>query len=172
MPISVLSLPRVRALSRFETDTLFRLRRADRVAALISIANPGAEEPWFVEAAAERIPVLRVEMTDRGRGERGAPREGEVAEIVDFLREVLPALGPEDVLLVHCKMGVSRSTAVAVLAWALLRPRADPETLAQLVLMDRPVARPNRWILELGAPMVGRREGELLEVADIIEGEP
>jgi predicted protein tyrosine phosphatase len=64
-------------------------------------------------------------------------------------------------LLVHCHMGISRSSAATFLLLAQARPdRAAGELLAEIVRI-RPHAWPNLRIVELGDAMMAR-DGELI----------
>jgi predicted protein tyrosine phosphatase len=64
-------------------------------------------------------------------------------------------------LLVHCHMGISRSSAATFLVLAQARPdRAASELLAEIVRI-RPHAWPNLRLVELGDAMMAR-DGELI----------
>lgn len=64
-------------------------------------------------------------------------------------------------LLVHCQMGISRSSAATFLLLAQARPdRTAAELLAEVVRI-RPPAWPNLRIVELGDAMMAR-DGELI----------
>lgn len=151
-------LPAIYIYSRPETDELFRLKRTGNVLAMISIGDRDQGDPWFLEEACEQgIEVLRLEFDDVDEGDRNAPDEEDVQYIVDFIREMLPRLEQESgILLIHCEAGISRSGASAALAWMMALPEASPEEVAALLLEDRPGVWPNAFMLEMGAPLVGK----------------
>lgn len=94
--------------------------------------------------------------------ERMAPVDRHLEQVLAFGRHLSAEAGAEDHLLVHCHMGVSRSTAAMTLILAQARPdRPAAEALAEVVRI-RPQAWPNLRMLEIGGDMLGRRQ-ELLE---------
>jgi predicted protein tyrosine phosphatase len=65
-------------------------------------------------------------------------------------------------ILIHCEAGVSRSSATALIMYAYwLGPGREPEAMGR-VLSQRPVAIPNRRMVEL-ADRILDRGGRLLE---------
>jgi predicted protein tyrosine phosphatase len=56
-------------------------------------------------------------------------------------------------------MGVSRSTAAAILLLAQRDPGRDPEDIVGQIVRARPQAWPNLRILEIGDEMLGRGGG-------------
>jgi len=59
-------------------------------------------------------------------------------------------------LLVHCHMGVSRSTAAMAIVLALCHPDEDEETIFSRVLQTRPHAWPNSLMVELADNLLAR----------------
>jgi predicted protein tyrosine phosphatase len=88
-----------------------------------------------------------------------APQPRHVEEIISFGREVLR--DPEALrhLLVHCHMGISRSTASMSLMLAQAQPDRPARHILHQVLAIREQAWPNLRILEIGEKMLGR-DGE------------
>lgn len=88
-----------------------------------------------------------------------APQPRHVEEIISFGREILR--DPEALrhLLVHCHMGVSRSTASMSLMLAQAQPHRSARHILHQVLAIRDQAWPNLRILEIGEKMLGR-DGE------------
>jgi len=65
-------------------------------------------------------------------------------------------------VLVHCEAGVSRSSATALIMYACwLGPGYEHEAMAR-VLAQRPIAAPNRRMVEIADRLLGR-EGRLME---------
>jgi len=67
-------------------------------------------------------------------------------------------------LLVHCHLGVSRSTASMMLLLAQARPEAPAQEIAAEIVRVRPIAWPNLRMLTLGDALLGR-QGTLVEAA-------
>ena len=59
-------------------------------------------------------------------------------------------------LLVHCHMGISRSTAAMAILLAICHPDADEETIFSRVLQTRPHAWPNSLMVELADNLLAR----------------
>src|SRR5271169_6561970 len=67
------------------------------------------------------------------------PGEKHVAELLDFVRE-WDRRAP---LVVHCYMGISRSTASAFASVCALNPKRDEISIAQALRRASPTATPN-----------------------------
>jgi predicted protein tyrosine phosphatase len=59
-------------------------------------------------------------------------------------------------LLVHCHMGISRSTAAMAILLAICHPDEDEETIFSRVLQARPHAWPNSLMVELADNLLAR----------------
>jgi predicted protein tyrosine phosphatase len=59
-------------------------------------------------------------------------------------------------LLVHCHMGISRSTAAMAILLAICHPDEDEETIFSRVLQTRPDAWPNSLMVELADNLLAR----------------
>ena len=59
-------------------------------------------------------------------------------------------------LLVHCHMGVSRSTAAMATLIAMVRPSEDEDRIAERLLNIRPQAWPNLRMIEFADDLLGR----------------
>lgn len=94
--------------------------------------------------------------------ERMAPMDRHLERVLAFGQRLVAEAGPDHHLLVHCHMGISRSTAAMTLILTQARPdRPAVEALAEVVRI-RPQAWPNMRMLEIGGDILGRRR-ELLE---------
>jgi predicted protein tyrosine phosphatase len=82
-----------------------------------------------------------------------------VQRLLVFGREVGET--PEAHLLVHCRSGVSRSTAAAALILMQANPEWPASASLDAVAPIRPRAWPNLLILELGEALLGRN-GEIV----------
>lgn len=87
-----------------------------------------------------------------------APQKRHVEEIIAFGREVLRDSEALRHLLVHCHMGVSRSTASMSLMLAQAQPDRPARHILHQVLAIREQAWPNLRILEIGEKILGRND--------------
>jgi predicted protein tyrosine phosphatase len=91
------------------------------------------------------------------------PTPGHVDEILRFGRELAAEAGNASArhLLVHCHMGISRSTAAMVALLAQIDPREDEDRLFERVRQIRPQAWPNSLMIGFADDILGR-EGRLV----------
>ncbi len=81
------------------------------------------------------------------------PGEEHVAELIRFVRR-WDRRAP---LVVHCYMGISRSTASAYAAVCALNPQRNEATIAQALRQASPTATPNIRIVTLADRLLGPR---------------
>ena len=82
----------------------------------------------------------------------GEPRDGLSPPTREHMVELLGFLADWDQradLLIHCWMGISRSTAAAAIALAQRDPNGDMEALAQRLRAASPMATPNPLMISL-----------------------
>jgi predicted protein tyrosine phosphatase len=132
-------------LSLAEADKLTRMDR--RFWNVVSIHGPG-ESPAPL-AQAKRVHYACFDDTEQEGPNAWCQyaRAEDLAEVFQFMESV----GREP-LLIHCVMGISRSTAVA-LALICRRLTGQPDLHDKAVdclLRVRPIASPNRLVLRLG----------------------
>jgi predicted protein tyrosine phosphatase len=127
------------------------------VSHVLSILDPAAPQPpafgSFVEH--ERVELRFDDVIDE-LPDRVVPSRHHVEQILAFGRDLM-ATPPSDAhLLVHCHMGISRSTAAMtlILAQACL-DRSGSEILGE-ILRIRDRAWPNLRMLEYGDALLGR----------------
>lgn len=142
-------------------DELSALR--DRgVTHMLSLLDPGWPSPEAYQLFGEhrRLDLRFHDIVDPVPGWR-PPEHADIEELLAFGRE----LGPEAAhLLVHCQMGISRSSAAMLLLLAQERPdRPATEALAEVVRI-RPHAWPNLRMVEIGDALLDRN-GALVEAA-------
>jgi predicted protein tyrosine phosphatase len=92
-----------------------------------------------------------------------APGEQHVAELLDFVREWVRKAP----LVVHCYMGISRSTASAFATVCALNPRRDEASIAQALRRASPTATPNARIVSLADRILGR-DGRMVAAIETI----
>jgi predicted protein tyrosine phosphatase len=130
---------------------------------VLSILDPGFPDPDAFGAFGEheRLDLRFHDITEERPAMRLAQGE-DVAALLDFGRDLAAARDAH--LLVHCHMGISRSTAAMALILAQARPdRPALEALAE-VRRIRPRIWPNLRVIELGDAQLGRG-GALVEAA-------
>src|SRR3984885_4259201 len=89
------------------------------------------------------------------------PDEEHVADLLRFVR----GWDRRSPLVVHCYMGISRSTASAYASVCALNPRRDEASIAQALRRASPTATPNARIVSLADKLLGRdgRMGAAIE---------
>jgi predicted protein tyrosine phosphatase len=138
------------------------------VSHVLSLLDPGWPTPDAYAAFSDhrRLDLRFHDAIDPGPGLR-LPEAEDVERLLAFGRE-LPRTGGH--LLVHCQMGISRSSAAMWLLLAQARPdRSAADALAEVVRI-RKHAWPNLRLIELGDAALGRG-GDLVEAAYARYGE-
>lgn len=132
-------------------------RRRAGLTCLVSIGAPRDELPAGYDNAPRRLRLLVADVVT----ELGAT-EGDVRQIIRLAEDLRSGAGR---VLIHCEFGVSRSTAAALIMYACwLGPGREREAMGR-VLAQRPVAIPNRRMVELADRLLGRG-GRLVGVLD------
>ena len=130
---------------------------------VLSILDPGFPDPEAFGAFGEheRLDLRFHDIIDELPDLRVVQRE-DVEALLRFGRDLMRQ--PRAHLLVHCHMGISRSTAAMALILTQARPdRPASEALAE-VRRIRPRIWPNLRVIELGDELLGRG-GELVAAA-------
>jgi predicted protein tyrosine phosphatase len=91
------------------------------------------------------------------------PAEGHVSNLLNFVRE-WDRRAP---LVVHCYMGISRSSASAFASVCALNPRRDEASIAQALRRASPTATPNALIVSLADRLLGR-DGRMIAAIETI----
>lgn len=133
---------------------------------VLSILDPDREDhPAFALYGPHSRTTLRFH--DAIEPEPGIvlPERGDVETILAWGRDAhaggAVALGPEaddrdGHMLVHCHMGISRSTAAMTMVLAQAHPRDSALDIAERVRRLRPVAWPNLRMVEFADELLGR----------------
>jgi predicted protein tyrosine phosphatase len=95
------------------------------------------------------------------------PDEKHVADLLDFVRE-WDRRAP---LVMHCYMGISRSTASAFAGVCALNPQRDEHSIAQALRRASPTATPNIRIVSLADRLLGRRGRMVAAIETIGRGD-
>ena len=143
--------------------------QADRqVSHVLSILDPEQPEPEAFGNYGEhaRLELKFHDIIEETPGFR-APQAEDVAKMLEFGKDILR--DPENLrhLLVHCHMGISRSTAAMALLLAQAMPDAQAADIMAHILHIRDKAWPNLRILMFGEEQLGRK-GELSSAAGAV----
>lgn len=95
-------------------------------------------------------------------------KETHVQQMLDFVQRA-QADGAFP-MLIHCWMGVSRSTAAAYIAALALRPELCAHALAAQLRVASPTATPNPHLIALGDQVLGRGGTMIEAIAGIGRG--
>jgi len=119
---------------------------------VLSILDPITPEPEKFATLAEGT-LLRLRFDDviEDRPPSVAPAAAHIASILEFGRAV--AAHTKHRILIHCHMGISRSTAAAIML--LAGHHGDAEGAVARVTELRPVAWPNLRMIELADAQLG-----------------
>jgi predicted protein tyrosine phosphatase len=85
--------------------------------------------------------------------------EDYVMPCTDHIRDVLHFVSGWDnqsAILIHCRAGISRSTAVAYIIACYTHPELDEQEIAASLRKAAPLARPNFTLIELADQEMGR----------------
>lgn len=125
---------------------------------LISIGAPWKRE--LIGIKAYKGNLLRLVFCDVKHPLEGAtvwerpnisvPTEGHVQEIIDFGRNLETGH-----LLVHCEMGISRSSAAALIVLATHSDPSQAGALEASIYANRTIACPNNWMLSMADELLG-----------------
>lgn len=94
------------------------------------------------------------------------PGEQHVATLLDFVR----GWDRKAPLVVHCYMGISRSTASAYASVCALNPHRDEQSIAWALRRASPTATPNARIVSLADHLLGRRGRMIAAIESIGRG--
>lgn len=122
---------------------------------MLSILDPEAKDPDFYPLSEPKHRLtLRFHDVILPHPDLTLPNKGHVEEVLAFGR-TLPDSDPAHILI-HCHMGISRSTAAATALLLQARPAlSDDEALAQIRSI-RPQAWPNSLMIRFADELLGR----------------
>ena len=132
------------------------------VSHVVSILDPRlVERPSFAAFGPHRRLELCFDDILEHREDLLAPQGRHVDDILGFASTLMADPPPEAHLLVHCHMGISRSSAAMALILARIRPDLPAVQILDEVLRIRRRAWPNLRLIELGDAALAR-QGELI----------
>lgn len=135
-------------------------KRSD-ICFLISIGEPTDKPPAGYSTVARKLRLLFSDTVDED-----GPTEDDVRKIISAARGLANQKGR---VLIHCQAGISRSSAAAVILHAILLGPGHEEEAVARVVAQRPIARPNRRMIEIADGLLGR-EGALMRA--VAGGDP
>ena len=148
-----------------------------RPARVISLLDPDRTFPELGDGYSGRHLRLRFHDITLPAPDRVMPATEHIQEFLGFL----DAWDETDVLLIHCRAGISRSTAAAYIAACYLHPDRNEHEIALELRRASPLARPNGTLVRLADEVMGRdnrmiraieETGRGLEWMEITEAEP
>ena len=144
------SEPTIEVASRYEAgDILSSPQRCAEVMCLLSIGDVQDDLPLGYDNITRKLRLLVADVVT----ELGATEE-DVRQIIALAQELRTTSGR---VLIHCEAGISRSTAAALIMYACwLGPGREHEAMTR-VLAQRPIAMPNRRIVEIADRLLDRK---------------
>jgi predicted protein tyrosine phosphatase len=146
--------PTIEVFSRSEVgDILCSPQRCAEVAYLLSIGDVQDELPVGYDNVSRKTRLLVADVvTELGATER------DIRKIIALAEELRSVNGR---ILIHCEAGVSRSTAAALIMYAYWLGPGREHGAMMRVMAQRPIAIPNRRMVEIADRLMDR-EGRLL----------
>ena len=138
---------------------------AHGVTSVLSILDPGWADPdVFERYGAHRRTTLRFHDAIEPEPHLTLPQREDVEAILGFGRSLEAAGAGEGHLLIHCHMGISRSSAAMTMLLAQAHPDQDENDIADHIRHIRPIAWPNLRMISLADELLGR-DGRLVAAA-------
>jgi predicted protein tyrosine phosphatase len=129
---------------------------------VLSIVDPDLAEPQvFARYGAHRRTTLRFHDAIEAEPQIVLPQRSDVESILAWGQDI--DAEAEGHLLVHCHMGISRSTAAMTMILAQAHPEASEADIADRIRGIRPIAWPNLRMIGFADEILGR--GGRLEAA-------
>jgi predicted protein tyrosine phosphatase len=130
-----------------------------RVTDVLSLLDPGAPEPSAFDAYNEhhRVTLRFHDILEPQLG-MVPPEPGDVEAILKFGKELegQEVYSGERHLLIHCHMGISRSTAAMAMLLAQAHPEQDEDAIAERLTTIRPKAWPNSRMIAFADEIMSR----------------
>ena len=109
---------------------------------MISLSGPG-KSPQRPEQITGGYLALEFNDIDAPRDDLVPPDTAHISQLLAFFAQ----WNRQGNLLIHCWMGISRSTAAAAIALAALQPDRNPTDIAATLRQSSPMATPNRLMI-------------------------
>jgi len=146
----------IQVASRVEAaEILSSPSQCAEVECLVSIGHGEDQLPAGYNNVSRKLRLLVADVNT----EEGAS-EADVRKIIELAESIQR---PSGKVLIHCEAGVSRSPAAALIMYACWLGSGQEAEAMRRVLAQRPIAIPNRRMVQLADKILGRC-GRLLEV--------
>ncbi|BDW88744.1 tyrosine phosphatase family protein [Thalassospira tepidiphila] len=137
--------------------------RSHGVTHVLSVLDPEREDPTiFANFDPHERTILRFHDVIEDKEGRPAPTKDDVEAILAYGETLIGSRADrrDGHLLVHCHMGVSRSTAAMITLMAQCEPDRDEDSIFTTIREMRPIAWPNSVMIAFADELLGR-EGRL-----------
>lgn len=132
---------------------------------VLSILDPGWADPAvFDRYGAHRRSTFRFHDAIEPEPHLVLPQREDVEAILDFGRDFEAANTGDGHLLIHCHMGISRSSAAMTMLLAQAHPDEDETVILDQIRHIRPIAWPNLRMISFADELLERR-GKLIAAA-------
>ncbi len=164
-------MTQIHVCSLSKLQNTIQLSKAQSV---ISLVNAGISVPYPLSIPLENR--LRLTFNDIEKKLPGyiEPKERDIRKFLAFIN----SWNKKQALIIHCWMGVSRSTAAAFIALCNFYPEKDERSLAKLIREKSPEATPNKRLVALADEFL-QRNGSMVDAIhqigrgkDCFEGRP
>jgi predicted protein tyrosine phosphatase len=146
----------IEVASRTEASNILNSpQRCAEINYLVSIGDPHDELPTGYDNVPHKLRLLVADVVT----ELGATEE-DVLRIIQLAEGLRSGTGR---ILIHCEAGVSRSSAAALIMYACWLGPARERDAMERVLAQRPIAVPNRRMVEFADRLLDRG-GRLVSV--------
>jgi predicted protein tyrosine phosphatase len=132
---------------------LARTVEKHRARHMVSLLSPQTPVPPFDRLGVDRHLFLEMHDISSAVDGMAAPDRTHVENLIAFARNWTR----EDPLLIHCWMGISRSTAAAYISAIAVNPQLDEQALALELRRRSPSATPNERLIALADDILDRR---------------
>ena len=150
------SEPTIEVMSRYEAgDLLSSPEGGAEIMYLLSIGDVQDDLPLGYDNVSSKLRLLVADVVT----EFGATEE-DIQQIITLARELRSTTGR---VVIHCEAGVSRSPAAALIMYSCWLGRGREREAMMRVLAQRPIAIPNRRMVELADKLLDRK-GRLVSV--------
>lgn len=134
-------------------------------ASIVSFIDPSATPPYFVGYKKNNHLVLKLNDISQERSGLTPPGRSHIISLIDFLL----AHDRQYAMVIHCLMGVSRSTAAAYIMLNLHYEGRELE-IAQYLRAKIPHAQPNEMMIEHADNILGREGRMMSAIASLPRG--
>jgi predicted protein tyrosine phosphatase len=141
---------------------------AAKVTHVLSILDPATPEPDAFGAYGEHAKLeLRFhDVIEENVPGYDSPQPHHIEALLEFGRDLINQPPGEAHLLVHCHMGISRSSAAALLLLAEATPERPAREMMAEIAQVRDKAWPNLRMIEIGDGMLGLKGNLVRAVRD------